>query len=340
MRTFLSWPLLAAAFAACAAEPPVESTPSTLLTVTSEGLVFFPGERQIVPFTFTAPGGATLAVTRVEASCSCMVPGGIPVRLEPGAPVHAAVMITAGRLAGGFGGTVWVWSRAGEEAERIIALSASGEVRDPLGWPAELSGPLLDLGSCRSQEAVQPRRFRLVRGPHPLPWTTISVDSGDDGQFHAEVQAAGAGWDLVVTPASPRFHGQLNGRLVFTLRAADGNVLPYQPERALRLRVVGPVVAKPLGLLLGVVAAGGMAEASSVLSTADGAPIVVRTLTVSDPARMHAQVALVDGEQVLSLAFTATGKPGKASGHVDVGFADGSVMRLPVLATVAAAGPP
>lgn len=334
-RMLVLWSVLASV--GIAAEP-VAAQPSTaLLTLTSEPLVFYPGERQVVPFVMTIPGTTALEVTRVEASCSCLVPGGIPSRLQPGKPITAAVMITAGQMPGEFNGTAWAWTRAGEAAERIIAMRVRGEVKDPIRWSADMAGPILDMGTCSLAETTRPRRFQLTHGEHPLSWSGIRVSSDDGGQLRAAIQPSGDGWELSISAASARHYGQVNGLLTFSLVTADGAALPYRPERTVRWRILGPITARPLSLLLGVVTSGATAEATTVLSSPAGVPVDVRRLTVSDPGRMTAKIAQVDGDQVLSVGFTATAPAGKASGHVDVEFADDTILRLPVLVTVATA---
>lgn len=296
------------------------------------GIMLYPGETGHATFAIRVPEPTT--VTGVSSTCACIAASTLPPVLEPTRDQPWTLLIsTRDDDTGAISGSGWIRGSAGGR-DTLITCTYDGEVRDLIAWP--WSGSVVDLGRMRSDGADLAVTASLRRGTHPEPWDSCTVAvEGDPAIDAAQTPGADGSWTLRATVHPGGVCGVLSSRLTWSF-ATGGRALGYHPSRVLRAIVDGPVSAQPHAALIGAVAAGATRRIPVWLagSGADGRiPAIVR-LAPSDPALVAASA---DAAGRIDLAFTASGPPRQANGHLDAHFADGTILRIPWIARIIAA---
>lgn len=304
-----------------------DDLPPVVCEGTSQVVILYPGETGTAVIPFTVPAGDPFLVRTVTKSCGCFLVGPLPADFPAGTPSTLGVRVDSGTLRGAIGGEVVVLgSRGGKPAS--VRGTIRAEVKDLLRLPEDRP---IDLGAWNGADLPHEVAFTWAHGDHPLAWDGLALAvEGGDGivSARAEAQPDGA-WRIVLGLAPTSLRGHMGARLAFTF-SDHGAVLPYHPGRRLRFEIPGAVTAVPGGVLFGAVAPGSVSERDVKLVSTAAEP-GVRSITCSDP---RVQATRTEGTMALHVRLAADRTPGPASSHVDVGLADGTILRIPIYAAI------
>lgn len=321
---------------AIAEEPLATAAPAvTILDISATPMILFPGETREVTLPFTIPAGSSFTPRRIERSCSCLHVDAPAEEIIPaGETREVRAFISAGDLKGIIGSEFSIIGEDGGGKAAQVRFKLSAEVRDALVWPR---GALMDLGEREKSALPAMTTIVVRRGPHPQPFDRLSIAiEGGDGLLTATVRTIDNDqWGIDFKIGETPITGTTTARLVATF-TNHGKAIDYHAERLARWTTIGPWLTKPGGFLFGIVPINGSCRKVALLTHRDGAPgrAQITSITSSDIPRATCSVD-EDGEfQHLVATFTGASPLGAASGHFDVTFTDGGVLRVPYFAGI------
>lgn len=311
---------------------PGEDQP-TLVDLHPENLILYPGEVRAVDIPFTIPAGHQFVPLRVVRSCTCVRVATLPPDAIPAGGqgvLHAT--FAAGDLPGEIESEFAV---IGEDDGRPARLHCSlvGQIRDFLVWP---HGTTIDLGERQLVDPPITTTVEVRRGPHPQRFDALAVRvDGGGGAVTATVAPHGDDrWTISLTRAPNHISGTVTARLLVDYQA-DGVTWDHGAERLLRWTTRGPWETLPAGAVFGVVPVDGKVRKVLLLRNRDGTTrAAVDSIVSSDPDRATGRLQDGGGAQHLECSFVGTSPIEAASGHFDVRFTDGIVLRIPYYASV------
>ncbi len=312
----------------CADAPP-QATPITANHDVDAGLMY-PGELRVVHFLPRVP--QVFSVLGVRNSCSCMFTGAVPSTLGPTDIKEFSIALKAADAPQDIRLFSWIDVRGANDLTQVLQATITGSIRAPLHWESTSDpGRGIDLGAAASTSVPVTWSSRIGHGPHPMPWTRLRVHvSTGESWLDAQVVEEQDVHALRLTPIHQKFQGVLHGRIQLLLDDQDGKMLPYQPSYLVKYILRGEVTPSSSIALIGSVQTGVRETVSIRLRTKQGELPTISQLIPSDPKRLTAEQRV----EMIDLHFTGTTRIGPFHEHLDIQFANGEVLRIPVIGAV------
>jgi hypothetical protein len=315
--------------------PGLESQPPpAILEATGATTHLYPDEVRLVDVGFDIPLGLDFVPERIVKGCSCLTIEGSDVRGAPwpGGSHHVVSFgFAAGPVTGSMLVRAWIIGRVGDDP-RCIVCALPGEVATYIDWP---SGPdIVDLGDLRLAELPREFRVALKKGGNPQRIDALACTvSSHDGLFDCRMEPAGTdAWTMTVTVRKLPLSGVITAGVTLTC-SDQGRECSGHPANRLRINLIGPLRAKPTGILFGNVPQG---QREVRIITVDGAgPDDLADITASDAPRVSWRTIPGTQPPKLEVTFSAHGVEEAASGHLDIHQRDGLILRIPYFARVA-----
>ncbi len=314
--------------------PALESQlPPVILEASSAVTHLYPEEMRLVEVGFDIPLGMDFIPERVEKTCSCVIVESADVQgaTWTGGSHHAVTFgFSSGPVIGFMQVPVWILGRVGKDP-RCIAFTLLGEVAPYIMWPT--GADIIDLGEQRMDELPREFQVPLRKGKNPQPFETISgALSSPDGLFDIRIAPAGTdAWTMFVTIRKLPLSGVITTGITLTCSQA-GKECKGHPSNRLRIHLIGPMSAKPTGILFGNVPQG-QREVRTITRVGRGVDDIAG-ITAADRERVTWRFLPGAAPPKLEVTFTGSGLEGPASGHIDIHQKDATVLRIPYVAHV------
>lgn len=297
--------------------------------------VLYLGELRVVRFLPRVEQEFT--VLGVRNSCGCMFTGEVPPTVGPTSTKEFAIALNAADSPQDMRLFTWIDVRDEHGQAQVLQATITGSIADPLLW--DVVGGLqrgIDLGVKTSQAAPSSWSARIDHGPHPMPWARLHVRviSGESW-MEATISTEQDGQHLRISPRHQSFSGVLRGRIQVVLEDQAGKTLPYQPTYPVKYVIRGNVTPSPAMVLVGSMAPDTKETLTVRLRADDGVLPAIDKLVSSNPDRLTAE----QRDDVIHLHVDGKRPGGQFHEHLDIHFATGGVLRVPVIGAVVAARP-